>query len=262
MMGERELYYKTLRDLEGMNNIYRYIDISNYTGVFSAFSDFNVNYRYKRVERNYEDICLKASSYNKYGEYQHENRKILGYPYYQKQYYVTLNERYNSKSNNPFNSSSYEETKNYSDPKNPNWVSIDGLQYTQLVNHAITAAQTSGARVLFAFCPQDADAVVSEAKNTKWLAEYEELIEELYSFDGIIGEVKNYIYNHKYIYDSAFHLNDYGRAYRTYRMYLDLGEYISRDKTLGFYDVGRDFEGCCFEEGSLGEPVHKVEIKD
>jgi hypothetical protein len=45
-------------------------------------------------------------------------------------------------------------------------------------------------------------------------------------------------------------------------MYLDLGEYISRDKTLGFYDVGRDFEGCCFEEGSLGEPVHKVEIKD
>jgi hypothetical protein len=45
LLGERELYWKTMRDLEGMVNIYRYVDMTQYTNFFSAFTDFNQNAR-------------------------------------------------------------------------------------------------------------------------------------------------------------------------------------------------------------------------
>ena len=57
MMGETELYWKTLRDLEGMINFYRHVDISNYTNVFASFSELNVKYRYGRAPYHYEQVC-------------------------------------------------------------------------------------------------------------------------------------------------------------------------------------------------------------
>jgi len=63
LLGERELYWKSLRDLEGMVNIYRHVDMSKYTNFFSAFTDFNQNYRYKRAGVRYEDIVQVASTF-------------------------------------------------------------------------------------------------------------------------------------------------------------------------------------------------------
>ena len=80
------------------------------------------------------------------------------------------------------------------------------------------------------------------------------MIEQTYLFDGNIGSVSNYIYDHKYFYDCAFHPNDYGRAYRTYRLYVDLCTTLGIDEVQHYLAVGTDFDGCLFED-SDGMPL-------
>ena len=136
---------------------------------------------------------------------------------------------------------------------------IDEPDLLAQINHAIAAAKSSGAKVYFGFCPADADAVVAEARNSDWLLEYDEMIKNNYDFDGLIGSCADYIFNHKYFYDCAFHPNDYGRTYRTYVLYTDVCEVLGITAVNGIYDVGTNFEGCLFEEGSDGTPLTKVD---
>jgi hypothetical protein len=115
----------------------------------------------------------------------------------------------------------------------------------------------SGANVYFGFAPVDEYAVVEEAKNKEWLAAYEQLIVGLYDFDALLGSVSDYIMDHRYFYDCAFHANDYGRTYRTYQMYVDLCALLGIEELRGFYDVGI-YNGCQFEKGSDGTPLTPV----
>jgi hypothetical protein len=123
---------------------------------------------------------------------------------------------------------------------------------------AIGKARESGAAVYFGFAPADATALVEAARNTEWLLAYDKLITDLYDLDGTLGSCIDYVYDHKYAYDCAFHVNDYGRTYRTYMLYADICEAIGITDINGIYDKGLDFEGCLFEEGSDGTPVTKV----
>ena len=66
------------------------------------------------------------------------------------------------------------------------------------------------------------------------------------------------MYDHRYFYDCAFHLNDYGRTYRTYQMYVDICSVLGIDTPHGLYDCGNDFEGCVFESNSNGKPQYEV----
>ena len=66
--------------------------------------------------------------------------------------------------------------------------------------------------------------------------------------------------DHKYFYDCAYHVNDYGRTYRTYGLYRDIAEIIGIIDVKGIYSLGRDFEGCMFEDGSDGTPVTAVDF--
>ncbi len=265
MFGERELYWKTLRDFESMNNIFRYVDISNYTNVFGAFAEFNREYRYKSAPRTYEEICSNGSigtgepykdgTTNKYGDYQYEKRVSLSTGY-KDAYFITLNERVKSKDEGWWNDvDNQHENSDYTDPDNITWASISDSYFADLMNHAIASAKSSGATVMFGFCPTDADALVSGAETAEWQAAYDSLILELYGFDGIVGGSGNYVFEHEYFYDCAFHLNDYGRTIRTYRMYRDLVRLLGVGKIKAFDAVGTDFEGCLFEEGMLSEDV-------
>ncbi len=262
MMGESELYFKTLRDIESMNNFYRYIDISNYTNVFSAFAELNED-RYKRAETRYEDIVTKKSGINKYGDQQDPKRQNMDYSYVQTVYTVTFNDRVNSKGYDPFLKDKNEythEPSDWQDMTNPYWTNLSEKAFVNLVNHAITAAKASGAKVVFGYCPADEDDMIAEAKNEKWLSNYEKLISELYDFDAALGQAKTYIYDHKYIYDSAFHLNDYGRPYRTYSLYSDIVKYLSLGTPKEMLSCGSNFEGCVFEKDANGIPQHKVDF--
>ena len=260
MFGETTLYWKTLRDMESFYNLYRHIDISNYTNVFAAFAEFNQQYRYKqnpsRYEKSYDMIIKDGRSVNEYGEYQKSDRTGLASKYIDS-YHITLNNRVKSRFEAAWDDEAVQEaTKDYNDPSNPTWASIDDTKFSKQVNYAILAAKQSGAAVYFSFCPVDADKVVPDARDAEWLKDYDALISSIYLFDGVLGESRDYVYAHEYFYDNAFHLNDIGRAYRTYRVYLDLAELLGISP-VGFLSSGTDFEGCIFE-GDDGIPEIEV----
>ena len=264
MMGESALYLKTLRDIESMNNFYRYIDISHYTNVFSGFAELNAD-RYKRAETRYEDIVLAASMVDKNGDHQDAKRENMDYPNKQTAYTVTFNDRVNSAGYDPFLKDKNEYThtpSDWQDNANPYWTNLSNKEFTKLVNSAIGAAKSSGAKVVFAYAPVDEDDMIAEAKNEKWLSDYENLIAELYDFDATLGNAKTYIYDHKYVFDSAFHLNDYGRPYRTYSLYCDIVKYLSLGSPRAMLSLGTNFDGCIFEENANGIPQHKVDFLD
>ncbi len=260
MMGEREMYWKTLRDLEPLNNFFRYIDISNYTNVFSAFADFNQNYKYMRGERKYEQFVNCATS-DKNGDYQRETREQYDYPNYIDAYFVTMNERYKSRFEGQWNSLQNQiNNKDYTDPNNITWCSITEPECVSMVNHAIAAAKSSGAKVWFGFCPVDFDSLVEPARSLEWLAAYDTLIAELYDFDAVLGESCDYIWNRKYFYDCAFHMNDYGRTYRTYQLYSDIARKLGITELAAIDSRGTSFDGCIFEKTADGKPKFNVEF--
>ena len=251
MMGETELYWKTLRDLECMYNFYRHIDISNYSRVFTAFREFNQGYRYKtnlsRYEDSYARITREGRTVNEYGEYQNPARVGLSDEYIDA-YFITLNNRYKSKYEGQWDDEEAQLKNNdYTDPNNKTWESIDSERLSSEMNRVIAKAKSSGAKVYFSFCPVDKDKLVQGADSPQWLAAYDALFKSTYCFDGVIGHSGDYIFEHKYFYDNAFHLNDVGRSIRTYTLYVDICKTLGITDIKGYLSVGTDFEGCIFE---------------
>lgn len=269
MMGEKTLTWRFLYDLEGMNNLFRYVDISNYRDYFSSFTELNQTVIYTKKPLRYEDIVKNGYTSggervwtDKNGDYQHPNRSsYVGKASYVDTYYITYNERIKSTADGLWNDKDFQESnKDYTDKNNPTWTSINRPELVEQMNMAISKAKSSGASVYFGFAPADADKLVEEAKNTEWLLEYDRLILDLYSFDGILGSCMDYIFNHAYAYDCAFHVNDYGRTYRTYILYTHIAEKLGITKINGIYSVGLEFDGCLFESGSYdGRPVSGVD---
>lgn len=274
MMGEGTLYWKTLRDLEGMYNIFRYIDISGYSNVFGAFAEFNSGIaevpgvdscyapRYGRSPQTYEDI-LNATGDDEYGDYQHYARN--GYRSelsraFQDAYVITLNRRFKSMYDFGWdnNIADYWKTDNWKDENNKSWCNIDDPYFVNNVNRAVLAAKSTGAKVYFSFSPADASRLCAEALADidAWCADYEAFISETYAFDGLLGHAKDYILHHEYFYDNAFHPNDYGRTFRTYQVYKDLCAVLGAEKVNPIFYVGfdGDIDGCRMETDYDGVP--------
>jgi hypothetical protein len=259
MLGEPELYWKTLRDIEGMNNLYRHIDISNYTGVFNAFGDFNQTYRYKRAPQAYERIC-EVPTVDKDGD--RVLAALAGYcdsNIYKDSYVVTFNNRIKSKNEGAWSDVDLQEqNKDWTDLSNNTWCNIDDDVFVTLMNAAIASAKTSGAKVYFGFCPTDANSITPTRKNMAALREYDELISTIYDFDGLVGTSANYVFAHQYFYDCAFHTNYYGKVLRSYRLYADLAPILGITDVIGMTDYGTSFDNCLFEDTADGLPKYKV----
>jgi hypothetical protein len=271
MMGEGTLYWKTLRDMEGMYNIFRYIDISGYSNVFGAITEYNSGYaevpgvdacyapRFKYAPGTYEDI-LKATADDEYGDYQHQKRngyRSSSQAAYQDTYVITLNNRFKSMYDTGWDNKieDYWKTDDWKDPYDKAWCNIDDPYFVKNMNRAINAAKSTGAKVYFSFCPMDASRLCEDALADidAWCRAYENMIESTYAFDGVLGNVKDYFMNHEYFYDNAFHPNDYGRTVRTYQVYKDLSvlfensnphtvDYI-RDGVIAGCRVETDYDG-------------------
>ena len=271
MLGEPRLYWKSIRDLEGMYNIFRYVDISNYENVLGAFSSINRgeqdeefevmwadNCRYTRPAIAYEDV-INLHTFNEYGEI--INSKCDGYVdenNYKNNYEITLNERAKSILEGYFGNANPDEEDPFTSDK---WCSITDARYVNVMSRVVDTARSSGALVIFSFAPVDADKLIDEAKAdiAEWCNDYDNLILDTYAFDGILGSSLNYIYNHQYFYDNAFHTNYYGRAWRTYTMYTDLAVVLGIDETADYNSVGTDFDGCRFEDVTDNTPLYKVD---
>ena len=256
MMGETELYWKTLRDLESINNIFRHVDISNYSNVFGAFGDFNKNYRYTRGARFYEEVC-EIKGTDKYGDCTYENRKRYfnegnGYA---DVYYISMNERFKSRFDLDWKDEGQHDHADFTNESDPTWCSVDDPYYKDQMNRSISLVKSKGIKVYFGFCPTDSSSLVEVADSRSWLLDYDDFIKKNYAFDGVLGSCIDYIYDHKYFYDCAFHPNDYGRTYRTYQLYLDLVGVLGFDDVSEFDGHGTSFSGCLFESESDGKPL-------
>ena len=267
MFGERELYWKTLRDIECMYNILWHVDISNYTNVLGAFSDFNMHYRYTAAPRDYTDV-VKAGISNgtyymtKYGDFQNVNRaQYCREDKYIDAYIVTMNERVRSRFDGSWNDvTEQEKHRDYNDPNDNTWCSVSDAYYRDELNRVIRELKRSGAKVYFTFCPVDGSKIVAEGQGRVWLSAYDRFISETYEFDGVLGRSADYVFAHEYFYDCAFHTNDYGRTYRTYRVYLDLCDLLGRDVRHKMDTSLGTFAGCLFEMGGeSGVPAIPVD---
>ncbi len=271
MMGEPRLYWKTLRDLEGMYNIFRHIDISGYDNVLGAFAEFNkgdpnayeplASPRYSRSPQPYE-LIVEAKNINEYGEYQlpSDRGQYVNDAKYQDVYKLTFNNRFKSIKEGAYMNSDPNEDYYTSE----NWCDITDPYYKDNLNRAIRASRSGGAKVYFSFCPSDGLKLSEEVKagGSEWLAAYERLIKDNYEFDGLFGRAEDYIYHHNYFYNNAFHLNDYGRTVHTYNMYLDFVKLlgISSDiiKDIGTVEESA-LEGCLFDSPVSNTPKYSNE---
>ena len=275
MMGEGTLYWKTLRDMEGMYNIFRYIDISGYSNIFGAFAEYNSGIaevpgvdacyapRYKRAPQTYEDI-LRATADDVYGDYQYVKRdsyRTGSQAAYQDTYVITMNNRFKSMYDTGWDNKieDYWKTDNWKDPSNATWCNIDDPYFKDNMNRAIHAAKSTGARVYFSFCPADVSRLCEDALADvgAWCAAYEDWLESTYAFDGLLGHAIDSLMHHEYFYDNAFHPNDYGRTYRTYQVYLDLCTLFNY-KAVHTMDYIKDgaIPGCRVETDYDGVPKY------
>jgi len=262
MMGDTALYWKTLRDMDPLYQFFRYVDISNYTDVFDAFTDLNQNYAYKNSPGVYENVA-KLTSMNKYGDHVNTNKNVYvnqSSTKYADVYHITFNNRVKSTNEGDYEKAGFQ--SDYSN--NTYWVSLDDSPYKDLMNHAIRSAKKSGAKVYFGFAPADASSVVEEVRNTEWLNAYDTLIQNTYEFDASVGSCKNYIFAREYFFDCAFHTNNYGRTYRTYMLYKDLCPLLGREVKYQNGDLGTDFDQCLFEKDADGKvlktPLYPVDF--
>ncbi len=272
-IGDTSFVTNSYDDAEGMYpSLMRYLDISKYTGVYSSLASFNSS-RITQNPTRYEDICKLGGS-DKYGDdisdytRRSKYRNESGCIPYTDTYTITFNERVKSTQDANWNDEDAQEaSRDWRDPSNVTWCSINDPKYKDQVNRMTREIQATGADVYFSFAPVDGTGVegstwgvIPEVKENPvtMLAAYDKLIIDTYEFDGIIGSSIDYIYHHNYFFDNAYHLNNWGRPIRTYQLYLDLCEVLDIKNPCGYTDRGTNFYGCLFESGSDGTPKFKV----
>lgn len=278
-MGDTTFDANSIGCAEGMYpSLMRYIDASKYSRIFTSLSEFNRN-RAAQAPTRYEDILAvengKRAGHNRYGDQlaDYNKRSIMrnevGCVGYTDTYMITFNDRIKSNAA-PNWTNENAATQDWKNPDNPTWCSFTEPRYADQVNRIIREIKATGAMSLFSYAPVDGTGapgssfgVIPEVKAdaASWLSAYDALIRQTYfEYDGYIGCAANYIFHHNYFFDSAYHLNNYGRALWTYRFYTDLSSVIGIEEVKGYLDVGTSFEGCMFEAGvSDGKPTYKVD---
>lgn len=274
--GDTSFVANSFDDSEGMYpSLMRLLDISKYTDMFSSLSEFNRT-RAAKAPTRYEEICKVGVGYesDKYGDdiSNYERRSLLrnqsGCVGYGDIATITFNEKI--KSTKARWQDETRETADWKNPENETWCDLNDPRYVESLNRMLREVKSSGAKAYFAFVPVDGTGkpgsdwgVIPEAKAdpANWIPKYDALIESTFvELDGIIGRSIDYIYHHNYFYDSAYHLNNWGRPIRTYQFYVDFCKEMGIAEIAGYLDRGTDFYGCLFESGvEDGSPVYKVD---
>ena len=278
-MGDTSFVRDSYDDSEGMYpSLMRYLDISKYSGVFTSLSAFNLESRVKKKATRYEDICKVgdgSKGSDKYGDdlSDYDERCIMrnqaGCVSYTDTYTITFNEKVKSTSA-PGWKDENRDTADWKNPDNLTWCSFNDPKYADEVNRMLREIKATGATAYFAFAPVDGIGVSGsdwgvipevKADAANWLSAYDRLIADTYyELDGLVGGSADYIFHHNYFYDNAYHLNNYGRALRTYQFYTDMADILGITDTVGYTELGTDFRGCMFESGVTdGKPKYKVD---
>ncbi len=235
--GCPELSWKLFRDLESSQNVWRYIDVRNYENLFGAFAEYQTD-RWSKSKGSYSD---HPSYFDQNGDFQNAEHKgyCLGYGSTNHGYFtVTLNDKVNTTTT---------VTQQISLDNPDQWIDIG--TYASDVRRILGKVTDAGATVYFGFCPVNENALTANARTPEQQTAFDNLIAETFGFE-LLGSCSDHLYDWIYMYKgsdgSDFHLNDYGRAINTYKVYTELCE------TLGITPVeaeayGENLAGCLFE---------------
>ena len=239
--GCPELTWKLFRDLESSQNVWRYIDVRNYSNLFGAFQEYQTdgtNGRWSKSKNSYTD---HPSYFDKNGDFQNDEHKgyCVGYGSTNHGYFkVTLNEMVNTTTT---------VTSQISLDNPDQWISL--TTYAENVRDTIGKVRATGATVYFGFCPVNENALTQQARTPEQQEAFDRLIEETFGFE-LLGSCSDHLYEWVYMFKgsdgSDFHLNDYGRAINTYRMYTHLCEKLGLTP-VSMTEYGTNFAGCLFE---------------
>ena len=235
--GCPELSWKLFRDLESSQNVWRYIDVRNYENLFGAFAEYQTD-RWSKSKGSYSD---HPSYFDQNGDFQNAEHKgyCLGYGSTNHGYFtVTLNDKVNTTTT---------VTQQISLDNPDQWIDIG--TYASDVRRILGKVTEKGAMVYFGFCSVNENALTANARTPEQQAAFDDLIAETFGFE-LLGSCSDHLYDWIYMYKgsdgSDFHLNDYGRAINTYKVYTELCD------KLGITPVaakayGENFAGCLFE---------------
>lgn len=231
------LTWKLFRDLESSQNVWRYIDVRNYENLFGAFAEYQTD-RWSKSKGSYSD---HPSYFDQNGDFQNAEHKgyCLGYGSTNHGYFtVTLNDKVNTTTT---------VTQQISLDNPDQWIDIG--TYASDVRRILGKVTEKGATVYFGFCSVNENALTANARTPEQQTAFDNLIAETFGFE-LLGSCSDHLYDWIYMYKgsdgSDFHLNDYGRAINTYRVYTELCD------KLGITPVaakayGENFAGCLFE---------------
>ena len=212
--------------------------MKNYDNLFGAFAEYQSS-RWGMPEKTYS--LHPSDNADRNGDFQNNEHKgyCLGYGTTKHGHFtVTLNEMVNT-------TTTITSEISLSNPDQ--WINI--ATYAADVRRILGKVTATGATVYFGFCPVNENALTSEAKTPAQQAAFDRLISETFGFE-LLGSCSDHLYRWEYMYKgsdgSDFHLNDYGRAINTYRMYTHLCEKLNLTPA-GMTAYGTSFAGCQFE---------------
>lgn len=195
--GQTNITWRIFRGTEAYNNIWRYVDISRYSHLFSELTAFN------KERANMNDLTYEHhdNNMNEYGDLVSGARDKLNAT------------NYRAGSTFPLSP----ETFGGSNATNLNWA------YEQLQNAGVT--------VYFSCAPYNANSLTVAARTEAAAAAYNAGMRK-YIKVPVISEVQNYAIPGEYMFNSDYHPNFFGSDMRTEQLIKDLSAQMKKDGLL------------------------------
>ena len=241
-MGSGKLdTFKIFRDTEGMINVFRHVDIANFSDYFAGITDYNTKYA-GSATYSYEEYAVPELT----GYSSHE--VIINYPSNNPVYWTPTGDLIGGPAKNQTQNGTpgikvYFTDSIYNEAGTVNAASIKSS--AAKVKAAIAALRDNGVTVFFGFAPVNKNALAGTGATASTQTAYETMIAEQFGVE-LLGSCSDHIFEWNYfVSNDAHHLTDKGRVLHTWQMYLDLCEAMGiTDGYTNSRAVGTDFEGC------------------
>ena len=240
-MGSGKLdTFKIFRDVEGVYNVFRHVDIANYSDYFAGITDFNAQ---------------RYTSSNDYDGYTVSNASQEGvnggfkatYP----DPYTIINQdgdMIGGTNKNTANNGTPKYSVNFSeyvyDEADSSSMGSNINDYADKMKAALALHTAKGVKVFFGFAPVNENALVGEAKMEAVQKMYDADVAEWYGVE-VLGSSSDHVFSWRYIsQNDSHHLTDEGRVLHTFQLYLELCEALDINGYTSSTAVGTNFPGC------------------
>lgn len=193
--GHNEINTTTWQIFEAAYNAFSYVDIRNYTKIFSSFASFN-NSRISMTERKYEDYTTETV--NQYGDY-------IKYKHNQNSSYIA---------------------GKVSDRLHTGYFTESNIAN---INRSYGMISDAGGKVYISFSPVNKNSLTEASKSPARQLEYMNTVKKKYN-GTVISVLSDYIMPGQYFYNSDLHLSTEGSHIRTDKLASDILAQLKAEK--------------------------------